>query len=136
MTTNDTNIASSNQHRLSDQVSANTGLELFETLHGSRDTLPVIMVSGRGRMTRSPSIAGSRNSLSASMLWCKQGTRLCVLVLPNAVFDRHFTCATPDLSLPTVVKELILVPKPRGSWRMSMESGAIEAPVVSQRYSA
>jgi len=130
LTTNDTNIASSNQHRLSDQVSANTGLELFETLHGSRDTLPVIMV------TRSPGIAGSRNSLSASMLWCKQGTRLCVLVLPNAVFDRHFTCATPDLSLPTVVKELILVPKPRGSWRMSMESGAIEAPVVSQRYSA
>jgi len=128
LTTNDTNIASSNQHRLSDQVSANTGLELFETLHGSRDTLPVIMV------TRSPGIAGSRNSLSASMLWCKQGTRLCVLVLPNAVFDRHFTCATPDLSLPTVVKELILAPKPRGSWRMSMESGAIEAPVVSQSY--
>jgi hypothetical protein len=47
LTTNDTHIAANNQHRLSDQVLANTGLELFETLHGSRDTLPVIIVIGR-----------------------------------------------------------------------------------------
>jgi hypothetical protein len=68
-----------------------SGLELLETLRGNRDTLPVIIASGRADAWRSPSIAGSRHSLSASMLWCKQGSSLCVLVLSNAVFDRHLS---------------------------------------------
>src|SRR5215472_1387090 len=56
--------------------------------------------------------------------WSEIGTPR---ALPNAAFDLHLPARHPDLSLPTPVKELILAPKPPGSRRMSMESGATEA---------
>jgi hypothetical protein len=70
-----------------------------------------------------------------SMLWCKQGSTLCVLVLSNAVFDRHLL-APRDLSLPKPVKEMILAAKPPRSWRVSVESLAHRGTGISQGYSA
>ena len=88
-------------------------------------------------MTRSPGIAGSRHSLSASMFWRKQqGSTLCVLVRSNPVFDRRLLALGCDLPLPKLVKEVILAPKPPGRWRVSVESPAHRGAGISQGDSA